>query len=69
MKFYLYDFSEYFGGLDLESEDYETDYRADVNDCYDEETETWDDEKIRASAEAQVKAHFGEDAVIVWEMR
>ena len=69
MRFYLYDFSEYFGSLDLTSEDYETDFSADVNDCYDPDTEEWNDEKVRASAEAQVKAHFGEDAVIVWEFR
>lgn len=66
MKFYLYDFSEYFGAVYLTSEDYETEFSADVDDCYDAEADEWNDEKIRASAEAQVKAAFGADAVIVW---
>ena len=69
MRFYLYDFQDWCGALDLTSEDYETDFSADVDDCYDSDTEEWNDEKVRASAEAQVKAHFGSDAVIVWEFR
>ena len=69
MTFYLYDFSEYFGTVELDSEDYETAFSADVDDCYDYESEAWNDEAIRASAEAQVKARFGADAVIIWEGR
>lgn len=69
MKFYVDDFSEYFGAVDMSSEDYETEFSADVDDCYDYESEEWNEDAIRASAEAQVKAAFGEDAVIVWEGR
>ena len=69
MKFYVYEFDTYREVVELDSEDYETEFSADVSDCYDEEADDWNEEKIYASVEAQVKERFGEDTVIVWEGR
>lgn len=67
MTLYIYDMNEYTGYLHFVSADYETEFSADVDDCYDYDTEEWDDAKVRAAAEAQVKEHFGGTAEIVWE--
>lgn len=70
MKFTVYDFSEYFGSLLLDSDELPEDelwFSADVSEAWDENREEWDDEAVRLSAEKAVKAKFGEDAVILWE--
>lgn len=69
MRFFLYDFSEYFGTVELDSEDYEIEFTANVDNCFDEERDAWNEDAIRETTEAQVKAAFGADAVVVWEMR
>lgn len=69
MKFYLYDVNDYFETVELDSEDYENEFTADISGCRDEDEETWNDEKVRETTEAQVKAHFGPSAVVVWEFR
>ena len=66
MDFTVYDFSDYFGSLDLVSTDYATETSIDVSMFYDDDREEWDDEAIRTSAEATVRARFGEDAKILW---
>lgn len=70
MKFTVYDFSEYFGSLILDSDELPEDelwFSADVSEAWDEDAEEWSEEAIRLSAERKVKERFGSSAVILWE--
>ena len=69
MTLYFYDFSEYAGTVEFDSEDYETEFTAYVDECYDGEADVWNEDAIRASAEEQAKAHFGADTIVIWEAR
>lgn len=69
VTFFLYDVNDYFETVELDSEDYENEFTADISGCRDEDEETWNDERVRETTEAQVKAHFGPSAVVVWEFR
>ena len=66
MTFYLHDENEYAGYLTLTTEDYETDISVDVYDCYDDDTEEWNQEAVKATVEKAVCDRFGDDSVIVW---
>ena len=66
MKFTVYDFSEYFGFLYLQSDDYEHEVQVDVDGCYDDELEAWNDEQVKQLAEQQVRDCFGPMAYIAW---
>ena len=66
MRFTVYDFSDYFAVLDLQSDDYEHEVHVDVYGCFDEDEEEWDDEKIRQLAEQQVRDEYGPMAYIEW---
>jgi hypothetical protein len=66
MTFYLHDENEYAGYLILTTEDYETDISVDVYDCYDDDTEEWNQESVKATVEKAVRDQFGDDSVIVW---
>lgn len=64
MRFNITWFDDYRGELEMATDD-GVEFTADVDSCYD--GEEWNDESIRSSAEAQVKAHFGQGALIIWE--
>ena len=66
MRFTVSDFSDYFSVLYLQSDDYEHEVNVDVYDCFDEESEDWNDEKIRNRAEQQVRDEYGPMAWIEW---
>ena len=66
MTFYLHDENEYAGYLILTTEDYDTDISVDVYDCYDDDTEEWNQEAVKATVEKAVRDQFGDDSVIVW---
>lgn len=66
MAFYIYDANEYFGTISFTTEDYEHEFCADVNDCYNYDTEEWEEDRVRASAEAQILEAFP-GAQIIWQ--
>lgn len=66
MTFYINDFSEYFGYLDMATQDGEIEFSADVDGAYDRELEEWDEDRIRELAEKQLHDAFGPSAKIVW---
>lgn len=66
MNFIVYDVNEFCGYIHFTTEDYEQEFCADIDDCYDYEREEWNDEAVRSSAEKQLREQFGEDARILW---
>lgn len=67
MTFYLYDCNEYLGYIYFTTKDYENEFCADVDGCYSEDTEEWDDDKVREIAEKQLEEQYGSDAKIEWQ--
>ena len=56
--FYFYDFSEYASALTLTTDDYETQIDIDCSAAWDEDAETWDDEKVVSAVSEQLAAAY-----------
>lgn len=69
-KLYVVDAQEWCGSLllnDAPDNSGEIDFEVDIWDAFDQDADEWDDEKVRSSAEKQVRDAFGDTATIIWE--
>lgn len=66
LKLYVNDFNDYAECMQLSNDDGRVSVEIYLSGCYDEEAEEWNDNKVKETAEAEVKRLFCGAAYIEW---